>query len=398
MKQDKWTQQLHDKLADYQTDAPEGLWDDIEAALQTQAKPQEARFISLRQWIIAACLASFLATGGYMWYHSANESESNQNATELADAKKDIIQNNPVESDNDNVEEEIPVKQGKILVRHNPQLIAEAENDVNVSVKHDSIIYQTTENAPQEQLAETPSVPAKEDEIIRELDKVIHELSKNHKNTVSLNLYAMNGFGTQASSNGVLMSEGLLQKFNNDYSYASATRAQSPAYLSGYEERQKHYQPISLGISVGYPLTKVLSITTGVAFTRLRSDFLYTTQNQQINKEQKLYYFGIPLQINAQIWSYKGLKAYLSAGGQADWNISTSLESNGIAQELDKDKMQWSVNTSLGIEYDIIPQLGIYIEPGLKHYFDNGSRIENFFKDKPTNFNLQVGVRWNILK
>jgi hypothetical protein len=60
--------------------------------------------------------------------------------------------------------------------------------------------------------------------------------------------------------------------------------------------------------------------------------------------------------------------------------------------------MQWSVNTSLGIEYDIIPQLGIYIEPGLKHYFDNGSRIENFFKDKPTNFNLQVGVRWNILK
>ena len=101
MKQDKWTQQLHDKLADYQTDAPEGLWDDIEAALQTQAKPQEARFISLRQWIIAACLASFLATGGYMWYHSANESESNQNATELADAKKDIIQDNPVESDND---------------------------------------------------------------------------------------------------------------------------------------------------------------------------------------------------------------------------------------------------------------------------------------------------------
>ena len=289
MKQDKWTQQLHDKLADYQTDAPEGLWDDIEAALQTQANPQKTRFISLRQWIIAACLASFLATGGYMWYHSANESESNQNATELADAKKDIIQDNPVEPNISNLEDEIPVKLVKILVKHNPQLLTESENNAGVSVKYDSIIYQTTENAPQEQLAETPSVSAKEDEVIRELDKAILELSKSHKTPVSLNLYAMNGFGTQANSNGVLMSEDLLQKFNNDYSYASATRAQSAVYLSGYEERQKHYQPISLGISVGYPLTKVLSINTGVAFTRLRSDFLYTTQNQQINKEQKLY-------------------------------------------------------------------------------------------------------------
>ena len=31
-----------------------------------------------------------------------------------------------------------------------------------------------------------------------------------------------------------------------------------------------------------------------------------------------------------------------------------------------------------------------------KYYFDNGSRVQNFFKDKPTNFNLQLGLRWNL--
>ena len=33
MKQDKWTQQLHDKLAEHETAAPPDLWADIEAAL-----------------------------------------------------------------------------------------------------------------------------------------------------------------------------------------------------------------------------------------------------------------------------------------------------------------------------------------------------------------------------
>ena len=53
---------------------------------------------------------------------------------------------------------------------------------------------------------------------------------------------------------------------------------------------------------------------------------------------------------------------------------------------------------NLGIQYDIIPQLGLYAEPGIKYYFDNGSRLQTFFKDKPTNFSLQLGLRWNLSK
>ncbi len=62
-----------------------------------------------------------------------------------------------------------------------------------------------------------------------------------------------------------------------------------------------------------------------------------------------------------------------------------------------RDKMQWSANASLGIQFDVIPQLGIYAEPA-KYYFDNGSHIDNVFKDKKLNFNFQFGLRWNIGK
>ena len=74
MKQDKWARQLHDKLAEHEMTAPEGLWTNIEAALQqtetlqkSAKAPQKARFIFMRRWAVAASLVTLLATGGYWW-------------------------------------------------------------------------------------------------------------------------------------------------------------------------------------------------------------------------------------------------------------------------------------------------------------------------------------------
>ena len=73
--------------------------------------------------------------------------------------------------------------------------------------------------------------------------------------------------------------------------------------------------------------------------------------------------------------------------------MKTRLIADGVEQELRKDRVQWSANTALGLQYHILPQFAVYAEPGLKYYFDNGSGISTFFKDRPMNFNLQVGLR-----
>lgn len=73
MKQDKWTQQLHDKLAEHETAAPEGLWADIEAALQQQPQPRQSRFMALRRWAVAASLAALMLGGGYLLWDSHDE-------------------------------------------------------------------------------------------------------------------------------------------------------------------------------------------------------------------------------------------------------------------------------------------------------------------------------------
>jgi invasion protein IalB len=40
--------------------------------------------------------------------------------------------------------------------------------------------------------------------------------------------------------------------------------------------------------------------------------------------------------------------------------------------------------------------LGLYVEPGIRYYMDNGSAVRNYFKDKPTNVTLQMGLQLNI--
>ena len=119
-------------------------------------------------------------------------------------------------------------------------------------------------------------------------------------------------------------------------------------------------------------------------------------RSQQIQQEQTLHYVGVPLVLSYRLWQYRGFRTYLSAGAQADWNVATHLETEGVSQQLPKDRMQWSLNGSVGLQYDVIPQLGLYAEPGLSWYPDNGSRLQNYFKDKPLTFSLQIGLRLNL--
>ena len=38
-------------------------------------------------------------------------------------------------------------------------------------------------------------------------------------------------------------------------------------------------------------------------------------------------------------------------------------------------------------------RLGIYVEPGVAYYFNDGSDIQTIRKENPFNFNIQAGVR-----
>ena len=418
MKMDKWTQQLHDKLAEREVAPPDDLWADIEAALPKDLAGSEkprARFVPLRRWAVAATLALLVAGGGYRLWHSSNPEAQTSTPTpytpqpELSQADPKVLtesQENHGDWLNDSSAAEIRVPVP--VIQPSTNLMAQASVEESIIETHESTesseILQTENDQQQSNdnsQFSTLHSPLSNDDPLRQIDEAIAQLSSKSDKPITLGLYASNGFNHLQRSNGVRMDDALAARYEIDQYLPhnrALTRSDEPIYLVGYEERQKHYLPIAIGLSVSYPLSTKWSLSSGIIYTRLHSDFASIINGSAISQEQILHYLGIPLNAQYQLFHRGGLNIYLSAGAEADYNIKTYLASEGVTQHLNRDRLQFSVQGGVGLQYNILPQFGLYAEPGVKHYFDNGSRLCNYFKDQPTSFNLQLGLRLNLKK
>ena len=419
MKRDQWTEQLHDKLAEYETAAPDDLWADIEAALDQQpalaqsapaqtTKPARSRFVAMRRWAVAASIALLLLGGGYLWWTASEQSQ--QAAQSLSSAQGEDLLTQQVPAPHGEGQEvgaecysdRSPENSSEGVIQTPPLTPPLEGRGVAAREEPQRLI---AENSQRQTIEETQTIDEPQRQIAEESQRQILDLQQwedterpvaKPKRQMSLGLYAMNGFDNQNSSNGVLMADALAKQYMETYANSYSARSSEPIWLAGYEERQHHHRPITYGLTVDYPFSDRLSLNTGVVYTKLQSDFTQVMRSQQIQQEQTLHYVGIPLGLSYKLWSYRSIRTYLSGGIKADWNVATHLETEGVSQELPKDRMQWSFNDSVGVQYDILPQLGCYVEPSLNWYPDNGSKLQNYFKDKPLNLGLQIGLRLNL--
>ena len=182
---------------------------------------------------------------------------------------------------------------------------------------------------------------------------------------------------------------------SDDVTYLMA--AAYKALQKSPQGKAEHHAPVSVGMQLAFGIAPRLSLSTGMVYTRTSSDFYPYAPNSDYQVHQVLHYVGIPVGLNYELWRSGGFHAYVMAGAEADYNVKNDTEEDGTKKENTKrDRVQFSGKASLGAQYDISPSVGLYIEPGAKYYFDNGSDIENTFKDKKLNFNLQFGLRFNL--
>lgn len=169
-----------------------------------------------------------------------------------------------------------------------------------------------------------------------------------------------------------------------------------------------HKMPVKLGASIRYDFNKFLGIESGLTYSFLSSD-LKTGKEGAVSSwskgVQSMHYLGIPLNLSFNIFSSRYFNAYVTAGGLMEKCVRGSLKTDeyldgkyhGSSSITLKQKgLQWSVNGAAGIQVNILPQLGLYMEPGVSHHFSNNSKVRTIYSDKPTDFSLSFGLRYTF--
>lgn len=452
-----WTDRLRDRMADYEMPVGDELWANIEQSLaqdevfankNVHSNNGVARSVVMRRFSIAASIAALLAGGAYVYFHPWNEVAENEVAaifdkgsktfidkrqTAVPKDSQAAISDNRQKSISDNGQNAMSKdglqtssgggqNRNNILAQSNSVGLVSSESALSLDLDTQSSarsVNEKSEAVPSSRSSrKVNSQITSEGDVMSSaqngrrtvlaqssMDEELGRKDKRHRGGLKLQLYGENGFigKTSGGNSPVLMSsmpssDPVFYDKNTQIASLFDERYMVMIPTSDLYEETKHHQPISVGMQVGFHLLPKLKLSTGLVYTKVSSDFISGVSDTRTVSTQDLHYIGIPLNLSYSVWEYKGLHTYVTAGGEGAVNIKNHTETDGEVKESKRDKMQWSTNASVGIQYDFIPQLGVYVEPGMKYYFDNGSQIENIFKDKKLNFNIQFGLRFNVGK
>ena len=176
------------------------------------------------------------------------------------------------------------------------------------------------------------------------------------------------------------------------------------------QEEYSHKIPVKVGLTARYNITGRLGVETGLTYSILSSSV--KTGNSETGKNwssgsQTLHYIGIPLNISFNILNSRYVNIYVTGGGMMEKSISGSIKTDEyvdgkfdrtLTTNISPKGLQWSVNAAAGIQANILPQLGFFVEPGVSHHFKNSSRVRSIYTDKPTDFSLGFGLRYSFGK
>lgn len=149
---------------------------------------------------------------------------------------------------------------------------------------------------------------------------------------------------------------------------------------------------MSFGISLTHRLSKRWSLETGLSYALLNSDLSYEDYKEKLHL--RMHYLGIPINANFALLAHRNWRVYLSGGGMVERCLNATLDGHSFTN----NRLQWSVGSSVGVQYNFTDHWGIYFEPGARYYFPDGSNIKNLRTERPFIFHWQLGVRFSIGK
>lgn len=434
-----WKEDIHDRLGNFETDAPDGLWEAIHQRMaQTQPAQAEKRqtpFVlqpALRRTVCAAaaCLALIV---GYQYF--ADGGKETANGVKQAGGNGMIAVGGTVASDNSGYVASKPATAS--IVATNLASVRVAKNGESAQISTPQHLNPST-SQPLNTSTSQPHNPSTSQHPNPSTSQHLNPSTSQPHNTstsqplnpsTSLLAYtpADNSRGRYEGaaarwtlSTSAMTGMGASSVTNSTATYVEAVGpddviwADNPQLGIGIfnqgksvKTEYKHRLPVRVGLNVAYRLTDRLSVESGVSYTRLSSDMKDGTKDNYSSGSQKLDYIGVPLNVKYRAFGYRRLSVYASAGLLTEKCVSGKTTHEYVisgekkkheAEDVAVKPWQLSVNAALGAQFDVLRNVGVYVEPGVSYYFDDRSPLSTIYKEKPLNFNLNLGVRYTIGK
>ena len=409
-----WEKDIHDRLGNFEQDAPDGLWADISKKMAEGAKKKSARIYNIRRLASVAAAACVVLILGYTFYvHNAKDENPQMPQSCLSMAKNEDRKPSTTKDDKTTgISEPLQTYHGNIEETE----VCSSDSVQSSFASADNVEANRNVCTSETDMRQNESTPHK-----NEIEH--HEYRTNHllayDNTTrlkaannatarwSVSTNAMGAIGWEKSSKYI--GEPIVAAGPNDAEWQDNPMLGIVLFNQGKEvtTEYKHHLPVRIGVNVGYAFNERLSIESGLSYTRLSSDIKSGSDDNYFTGEQKLNYVGVPVGVKYNALIFKYFCLYGTANTLLEKCVSGNVTNNYVINKatnktethtIDSKPLQFSVGASVGVQVDIHDNVGIYVEPGLSYHFNDHSSLQTIYKEKPLNFNLSVGIRYTINK
>jgi len=404
---DNWIEDIGQKMNGYEMDAPEVAWPEIERRVAANRK-HTSRFAAWRKRTAVAASLLLIAGSTAMLLLHDDDNNAVESITSLASHDGTTVETDS----NSLIKKTVSLAQIPQELRHaiSTNHIEEPIEQRFVAAITPDTLNQGMAETPKETneestTATTPPMPERHTPAtLAYADNRMPAHHNRNQSRIKASVHVAGAYNTTMPSLGSEADEDL-------YYDSEAAIHPGSVMLSDNQPdtppriEADHHRPIRIGMSVSYDIDDRWSVTTGLTYSYLRSDFTEEMRSHTQKIKQKVGYLGIPLTANYTFWSSQKLSAYVSAGGMVEKPVMAIAEESTIfngattdkqTRELDKSSLQLSASGAVGAEYHFTPTLGVYIEPGLSYYFDNHGSLQTIYTEKPLNLNLNLGLRLTI--
>lgn len=388
-----WTNSMKQKLEGHQMTPPTGLWEGISSEMGFQ-KESVTRTVTIKRWLGAVAAIAITLVGFFALYQN-DQSEPLPQVSRTVQTPESTIINKVSPENQQPTLADVP-QRAKTKVNTKAPTKAVIE-DVSQQIS-DDMTQPASGNIPQQNSEETPQ-QISEDNPQQNSLSTNRPTATNQQATANYQTKLASAKNERHSSTsksekwsiGLTASGGLLALvhqdtyYSDDYAADNPNKYHSPENITNgnrpneylHYPADKHHLPMRLGLSLHYQLNDALALQSGINYTYLYSESITHIDNQH------LHYLGIPIGLSWQLWKTNGFSFYLSG--------SAMLE-----KCLNEKPWQWSLGAAAGAEYSFTSHVGVYLQPSLSYYFNDGTSFEHYYKEHPLAPSIEFGLRLHV--